>query len=291
MFWALFSLLGAFCQAGSRLINQFLKLPGAQLVLAVKFLMAIYVLPVVVFCQWPSEPWFYIWIFIQAPCVYIMERRRQNLVARYGGGAVGRLEPLSLPLLFLLWFAVKPDLLIENLQEPLRFVGITLMICGIAYFSMRLRHCDVSFEVMKQMAPVVICIALVSLFAKLAIDYGVGVEAVIVYVFLQSVFSSLIAMGVHGVEVRHKDNVAPVFDKKVWKGALLLACCVTCGVTMRMLGVQLADNPAYVNAIVATSPFWVILFYRLFGHEDKGDVLSGLGVVVCGIVMTLIVLS
>lgn len=292
LLWALFSLLGAFCQSGSRLVNQFLKLPGAQLVLAVKFLMAVYVFPFALFCSWPSELWFYIWIGVQAPCVYIMERRRQNLVSRYGGGAVGRLEPLSLPLLFLLWFAVKPELLMENLQDPLRFAGIAIMIGGIAFFSMRLRHCEVSIVVMGQMLPVVICIALVSMFAKLAIDYGVGVDAVIVYVFLQSAFSSFVAVIVHFVEGKHSETALPrVFDKRLWKGAALLAVVVCCGVSARMLGVQSIDNPAYVNAIVATSPFWVILFYRLFGHEDRGDVFSGLGVVVCGIAMTVIVIS
>lgn len=258
--------------------------------LAAKFVMAIYTIPVIFVCVWPSEPWFYIWIAVQAPFVYMMERRRLNLTAKYGGGAVGRLEPLSLPLLFVGWFMVKPEQFIDNLADPIRFAGMIVAIMGITFFSMRLRHCEFSSRLMKEMVPVIIGVAVVSLLAKLAIDHGMGVDAVFVYVFLQSAFSSGVAMVVHGFDVLRGRDVATLRDMRIWRGAMFLGAIVTCGVSLRMMGVQLAENPAFVNGIIAMSPFWVVLFYRVFKHEDRGDVKSGLGVVVCGICLLLAVI-
>jgi hypothetical protein len=38
-----------------------------------------------------------------------------------------------------------------------------------------------------------------------------------------------------------------------------------------------------------TGPFWIMLFYKLVKHQEKGDIVSGLGIVASAIILTLLV--
>ncbi len=36
------------------------------------------------------------------------------------------------------------------------------------------------------------------------------------------------------------------------------------------------------------APFWIILFYKITQHQEKGDILSGVGIVCCGIALAVL---
>ena len=145
MTWALFSFLASFSRATARISNQYFQLPGLSLVLWIKILLTLCLLPIVIFIPWPTNPLFYVFLIIQAPFVVYQDKKTFDLTAKHGGGAVTRIEPLSVVLLFFLWLIISPSVLQENLANPIRFTAIGLVISMIVYFSIRMRKCAINF--------------------------------------------------------------------------------------------------------------------------------------------------
>ena len=84
-------------------------------------------------------------------------------------------------------------------------------------------------------------------------------------------------------------ELSEFFSKKQIACSIFLSAIMLVTVLSRIYAFRHVENPAYVNAIVLTAPFWVILFYKMVKHEEKGDIWSGVGIVLCAIVLTLLV--
>lgn len=137
------------------------------------------------------------------------------------------------------------------------------------------------------MMPLICITAIVSVLGKLSIDYAEFDSGVFVYVFVQSIVMLVFALlfNTKGQTV----HVSDFFNRKQFFCSALLAVVMLITILSRVYAFRYVDNPAYVNAIVLTSPFWVMLFYKLVKHEEKGDILSGVGIVFCAIVLTFLV--
>ena len=289
MLWIALSFLASFSRAASRLSNQYFKLPGLHLVLWIKLFITFLLLPVVLFISWPTEPLFYVFLLLQAPLVVFQDKKTFDLTATHGGGVVTRIEPLSAVLLFIVWLLITPSLLQENLESPIRFLFIAVTIALMAFFTMRMRKCEINVTVLKEMLPIILTTTCVSVLGKLSIDHAEFDSGVFVYVFVQSV-----VMFVWAIVFNIKDKsveLSTFFNKRNAFCAFFLSIVMMITVLSRVYAFRYVDNPAYVNAIVLTAPFWIILFYKFVKHEEKGDVLSGVGLVCCAIVLTFIVIQ
>ncbi len=288
MIWAVFAFIASLSRATSRVSNQYFQLPGLSLILWIKFLIILYLLPVVFFIPWPTNSLFYIFLIIQAPLVIYQDKKTFDLTANHGGGFVTRIEPLSVVLLFFLWLLFAPAVLQANLENPLRFISIGIIISAIAYFAMRLRKCEINASVFKQMIPLVVVTAIVSVFGKFSIDAAELDSAVFIYVFVQSVI-----MLVFALIFNMKDKtvrLSEFFSKKQIICSVFLSLVMLITVLSRIYAFRYVENPAYVNAIVLTAPFWIMLFYKFVKHKEKGDILSGVAIVLCAIALTCLII-
>jgi len=288
MLWALLAFIASLSRAGSRISNQYFQLPGLYLVLWIKALIILYLLPVVLFIPWPTSPLFYFFLVMQAPFVVYQDKKTFDLTAQHGGGAITRIEPLSVVLLFFLWFLFAPSVLQNNIENPLRFTSIGLVISLMAYFAMRIKKCRINADILKQMLPLVFITAIVSVLGKLSIDSAEFDNAVFIYVFVQSIVMLICAL-----LFNLKDNTVKsvnFFSKKQFFCSIALSLVMLITVLSRVYAFRFVENPAYVNAIILTAPFWIMLFYKLIKHKEEGDILSGIGIVICAIILTLIVI-
>ena len=109
--WAIYALAAALLQSATRITNQYLKLQGLKLTQAVKSFQILYILPVLFFITWPTSPAFYLAAILTAPLVVYQDKSLYDFTVRFGAGAVTRIEPLSVPLVFISWLLINPDLL------------------------------------------------------------------------------------------------------------------------------------------------------------------------------------
>jgi hypothetical protein len=182
MIWILLSFLASLSRAGSRVANQYFQLPGLHLVLWIKIIIAVCLLPVVVFLPWPNAPWFYVFLFLQAPFVVYQDKKTFDLTAQHGGGVVTRIEPLSVVVVFILWLIISPSLFSENLTQPVSFMAILVTICLMAFCTMKMRQCHVGGAVIKQMLPLIVTTSIVSVLGKLSIDQASNDSGVFIYI-------------------------------------------------------------------------------------------------------------
>jgi hypothetical protein len=97
----------------------------------------------------------------------------------------------------------------------------------------------------------------------------------------------LIALGFSKSDVAI--NREGLLNKRNIGCAVILSAIMFVTVFARVFAYRYVENPAYVNAIVLTAPFWVVLFYKMVKHEEKGNIFWGLGLVVCAIILTVLV--
>ncbi len=283
--WALCAITAALLQCATRITNQYLKIPGLKLTVTIKLLLILYVFPFLFVVPWPDSPVFYLMVALTAPLVVYQDKSLFDFTAKYGAGAVTRIEPLSVPFVFILWLILNPALLSEHLQHPLHFAGIGLCIAAAAFFAIRMRHCPVNFDVMKAMLPIVLTMGTVNIIAKTGIDYAPGFEGLVVYIFVQSVLVVLI--GTLFSKSRTHTPKPENYDRKAYYfSAFAISLLVLGTLSFRLWGFMLTPNPAYVTAIMLTGPLWVLLFYRLVRHEEKSDIRPGLGIVAAAIALT-----
>ncbi len=289
MLWVVFSILSSMGRAASRLSNQYFQLPGIFLIVANKFLLLVYTLPFVFFIKWPSDPLFYVLLLVQAPIAVYQDKKNFELTAKHGAGVVTRIEPLSIVLLFFAWMAVTPSLFSENFENPLRFTGILLALSAISYFALRLRKCEINFTVFKEMIPLIIGVTCISMLGKAIIDRAESADAVVIYVFVQSLIMIAVALLFNNRTKNVSKDTFVNFGN--WQKAALLSFVMLIGISGRILAFRFVENPAYVNAIVLMAPVWVVMFYKFVKHKEEGDIKSGFGIVASAIILTLLVQS
>ena len=286
--WPLYALTASLLQAGMRITNQHLKLPGLPLTRGIKLFQIAYTFPVLFFIDWPGDPVFYALAILTAPLVVYTDKSLFDFTARYGAGAVTRIEPLSVPAAFIGWIALNPALIAAHVAAPGRFAAIALCILVIAACAVKLRGSPVSRDTLAAMVPVILLTAALNIVAKFSIDHAPDLEGIAVFIFLQSL--SVVSLSWLFDSRRKGKGYRLLKDAAVLKAALALSAVQLCVIVLRLSGYILAANPAYVTALMLLGPFWVLLYYRLIRHEERGSVWPGVFIVLAAIALSLLAL-
>lgn len=284
--WAFFALSAALLQSSARLINQYAKIPGIKLTLYVKAFHIIYIIPVLFFVDWPKSVIFYIISALTAPLVIYQDKSIYDFTARFGAGSVTRIEPLSVPFVFICWILINPDSLIDNMERPFHFFGICSCIMLSVFFAIKMRHCPVNLEAIKAMLPIVLIMGTINIMAKISIDYAPNYEGVAVYIFVQT--SIVILIG-YFLNRKNKKLSEEQNNIKMIKVSFLMSVVIFSVIILRMYGFILSENPAYVTAVMLTGPFWILVFYKAVGHKENSDIRPGIGIVLSAILLTILV--
>lgn len=285
--WFLFALAAAWLQAGHRLLNQYRQISGIKLTFVVKTLVAVYLVPFIFFVPWPDNPVFYTATGLTGMIAVYQDKSFFDFTARFGAGAVTRIEPLNVPLAFIAWTALHPPLLAAYLSNMAYFIGICACIGASVFFARHLRRCSLSSAALKAMAPMILTLAAMSVLTKTAIDAAPGWNGVAVYAFIQSCIIVMLSAAWN-----HKQGGIPfeLFrDRAVLKTAFVASFLMLGVLCLRITGMMHAANPAYVTSVMLTGPFWILLFYKWVKHKEEGDIKSGLGIVGAALGLTLLV--
>lgn len=285
--WVFLSVLSAVFTAMFFLINQFFKLPGRDIVVMSRVMVVAVMTPFMAFViEWPTDPVFYAVVFASAILGVIGDTTIFNASAKYGAGAVGRVQPVNLIFAFFLWFLFYPSALYAYADMPVRATFIFLSICGCVFFASRMRQSAINADALRAVAPALVCYAFTVVCNKMAMNHAPLHGGVYGYMYVQSIFA-IFLVGGHTVWQAKRNIVKPprYRDRKLLHASFLMTIAYIFHMIFKMYAVGFSVNPSYVAAIGMTAPIFIALYYRLIAHKEEGDVKNGMGIVLCAMAL------
>ncbi len=284
--WLAASLISVFFLVCMLLSNQYFKKPGRFLVLWFRSIIVISLLPIMFFIDWPDNHNFYIFTALSSAFACFLDMRTFDVLAKYGGGFVSRIKPITIFIAFPLWFCMDFSLFYEYLENPLNSLGIVVTLIGVGYFASRSNRNEINKEAFKMFMPALLAGAIATVFNKAAMVNGSTLDAVVCYMFIQSALVLPIMVGYNTYVRRfHKLKVIVRSSKNMLIPSLITAMLWFAIVLFKCTAMITIPNPAYFIAIGQLAPVLISLFYFAIKHKEEGDVINGFGVVACAVVM------
>ncbi len=284
MFFAVWALFHTWLWSSVNQLNRYWQIPGVRLIRWRLFMPGIVLLPITFFIPPPSDPLFWVGTLISASIVGMHDMTMYNVSAKYGAQVAFRLRPLIMPTVFIIWLFIKPQQFDALLHNPIEAVGIVLCLAAATYFLMRLNQCVITKAAMLEMVPVILAGIVFEITNKMAMDHAPFPNNSLYYVFTLGCAAFLANIAMAGKNAR-----AAIHDMSgIAKQGALIGFVAIFSQACKNLAMMSTPNPAYVTAITLTAPFWISLYLKLRGEKEEADWVSGTGLVLSIILMTLL---
>lgn len=207
-------------------------------------------------------------------------------IPKVGAGIVSRLLPGAVILSFLLWFAVKPELLAKYAANPVPATLIFIVLCLSVWFSTHLKKCTVSMEAVRTVWFVIFAATVGPILAKTVTGYaGIG-QGPFAYVFIEALMMLSLWGGIF--VFRRPIPASVMFSRQSWRSGMMIGCVSAAMVLLSTYAYYAVDNPAYIPAIKFLDTIIIMAVYTLWGRRNNGDVLAGFGVVACAAMLIIL---
>lgn len=281
--WFVFALVSSMFSALGMYLHQ--RLGGTNVASAVwmKIFAVMVAVPVLMQVGMPDKPMFYVLTAAAAMIWCFNDLIYFEAVKNHGAALLSRLMPLGLIFGFILWFAVKPDLLGHYLEDIPRFAGICVTLLVAMACAMWLKRCPVSWIALKDIWYIIVAAAIGILLVKSAVDYApqeqgtfgyVGFEAGLMLIFYTIYFC-----------FKRRGAGREIFGRTGIKTGALVGMCLMISVVLRTYAWQNVDHPALVNMIGMLDVIWLILLARLSGWKDDSNKIAGIGIVLAALAL------
>lgn len=277
--WAVFGLGAALLSAAMMLTQERLKVNAYAAAFWGKGACVLLMAPFMWMYGFPADPLFYFYLAITAVLFAISDVIFYRGITSTNAGAVARLLPSSVIFSFLLWFLFDPALLEKYLHAPVISGMIFGVLCLSAYFAMRLKKCAFSMQALRTVWFVVLAATAGPLLAKAVTLHAPPGQGPYAYVFCQG--AMMMALWLIYFAVRKPVPVSAILGKLAWRHGLIIGAINAGSTFLSVLAYYYVDNPAYIPAVRFLDSVFILAVYRLWRHETKGDIPSGLGIVGC----------
>jgi hypothetical protein len=244
-----------------------------------RVVMLLIAFPLVFFFGWPGSPVFYLATFMTAFIWAYADLSSFRATEEFGAGPITRMIPLNVLVTFVMWTALTPDLLNAYLATPMQSLGIVAATVGAVFFAMRLQGGDISREAIRALGPVILMSGMGVVFAKVALDAAPDMGGVFAYMAVQALFMVLIYGGLEAVW--HPVPRAVFAGQVAIRTGFWMALASVAHTGLKSYAYILVANPAYVSAVILTTPLWVLLYYRIFKRQNVGNLAYGFAILAC----------
>lgn len=285
--WVSLGLVAAISTAAMALVSEYQKHATVARLFWLRLWSFCALLPVSFFIEWPSDPVFYWCMLALSALICGSDALYYGSAKENGAGVTTRIEPLSVLMTFVAWLSITPSLFAEYVSKPIASAGIVICFLCAGYFASRLRHCEVSFAVMKKLAPVIVIMAFVSILGKTAMDAGgKPFDAAIVYIVVQCGLMVLFYGGASVFAPKFTGPLKP--DRAMLMSAAIMAACSVIHIATKNIAYTFVPNPAYVTVLGLTAPLFVAVYYKFTGRVDDTDKLAGFGIVLSALALIML---
>lgn len=284
--WAFYGVVSAFLMALIMLLQERLKVEGYALAVWCKVACVIVTLPFIIIHGLPSAWQFYACIAAQAVLFAISDVIMFRALPEIGAGVMSRLLPSTVIVVFFLWFAVDPSLVAAYMSKPVISALICLVLCGATFFAARLKRCEVSMRAFRILWFVLFANCVGPLMAMSLTKYASPEQGTFARTFVEAGMMITLWLGYlfAAKPIQPKSLLAP----DVWRPGLMIGAVMAVMVTCVMAGLYRVDNPAYMSAMQLSYAVIVMGAHRWMGRKDDSDVMAGIGIVACAVVLVIL---
>lgn len=270
--WWVVAIFASFIFAMYIFANQIFKLKGSLVMIYRGIGAAIVLLPFVPFVAGVENPLFYYLCIFQGILIAYLDNRLFNAASRFGAELTSVIQPISVLFGLVMWFCIVPHQFLDLCQNPLRLILTILSIFGIVGSVLMLKKNRMSRKAFLYLLPALLTVTILDLLGKGLMD--IGADNVFGAIFYYSLITSLIAGAVNAVAFfRQGNSFAEVLQPRNMLFAGIPVVTLIMGMyVFKNYSLYLADNPAYVMAIIYSYPIWILfannLYSRHFAHKN-----------------------
>jgi hypothetical protein len=284
--WAVYAFLTAVLITAIPLIQEKRKANGGALALWVKILSGLLTLPFVIYVGLPEQAEFYILVAATAVLYSISDIIYFRNVPIVGSGVITRVLPASVMITFLLWFLVDPALFYSYAAQPYKSAAILCILLLFMFFASRVKQCAVTWSGVRAIWFVLFAACVGPIITKKSLDYIDPHFASFSYVCIQAFF---MVVGMTASQLVYRSvSHADFISRHTVATAALIAGVSTPAIALKIMALDLADNPAYVAMICFSDSLLVLLYYKITGKRENANIAAGLGIVACAVALVLI---
>lgn len=264
--WWLAAICGSILMSIIIYLNQMFKMPSSLLMIYRGGLAALLMVPFCSFFTIPQNPWFWAMLIIQGLLIAYGDKKTFLCSRVFGGEIVAAVRPLSVALVFVLWLIISPNQLFQMLSRPIHFAIIVLCMSGVILSVFMMQKNKASKDAFISLFPTLFVMALIDTNNKYINTIGASV-GLYSSVFYYGMITAIVSSVPNAIKFfRHRDWRI-MFAPKYLLGGFLMAFCIVALTFTKNPAVYYAENPAYVSAIMAAYPLWIIIwnqfYYRL----------------------------
>lgn len=259
--WVFFALLTSLINAVYYIFNQDSRLKPSLFMVYRGYYLALAATPLAL-CFWHTFPWqFYMIALMQGLLISYSDFKYFQAFQKFGAENVTSINPLTVIIMFFIWFIFAPEMILSYLSTPLRTFLIMASILIIVISVMKYRAQPIGLKCFRFMAPILLISSLINISNKIIMQYADFhlLTATITRVALTGLVIGTINL-FYGLKhnLQTKDIIA-IKNLKRGLFILLLALSMIC----LNFSMHYTEHPAYTSAIIYLSVVWIILINKI----------------------------
>lgn len=258
--WVLLALLSAILSAVYYLSAQNIKLDAHTFMVYRGALVALLLLPVLMFNPTAFPRAFYVMAIVQGLIAATVDYAVFGINKNYGSETVSSITPLSVLLVFVMWCFVDSGLLEQYWQNPWRSGAIFISCAGAVLALNRYHQVAFTRQALYKLLPLLLLTSAFTVLSKTVMDYASSMP---VWGALWQSFIIAVVVGVVHLAIYYKKQFPLknlVLPQNLLKGLIFIYMIGF--LSLKSLAFYYAQNPAYVAVLTYTSMFWVMLLSR-----------------------------
>ncbi len=290
--WWLLALFSGMLMAGMIYANQIFKMPSSLMMTYRGIVQSLILLPFIPFFAVPTNPLFWLFVIIQGLMVAYNDKKTFLCSRKYGGEITASIKPYSVVMTFIFWLLIKPTQLFQMIDTPIRSLGIIVCLIASAYSLMLINKSKISKEAFFELLPALLLSVLIDANNKITTTYGAStdlISAIFYYCMMTAFFSGLPNIVTF---VRKNDWHEIFIPKYIVGGFVVIFFSITSNI-FKNSAMYYAQNPAYVGAVIAMYPIWIIIwniFYYKFRKSEQYPRCNfvGIGILLLSVVLLIL---
>ena len=254
--------------------NQICKMPSSLMMVYRGFFLFLFLTMFAVFFEAPKSPWFWVLGIIQGLIISYSDKKTFLCSRIFGGEITATIKPYAIAFIFIFWFVLKPQQLLDMFDDLPRFGTVVVCMLGVVLSLFMMKKKSVSNEAFKMLFPALICSVAIDINNKQITTIGSSVgllNSIFWYCWITAFFSGI----PNTIKFIKQRDWKLIFVPKYMFGGAVVALSVVAGNIAKNTAMFYADNPAYVSALIALYPVWIIIwnkfYYRHNGVEKFFD--------------------
>ncbi len=208
---------------------------------------------------------FYVFCIIQGCVIVFIDYRNYRAMRVWGAEIISSLHPLSIGIVFLLWFTLHPQYLLTSARNMYWLVGTVAALCGVIYAASSYRNTRRSRQAFYYTVPYLFGAAACDVLNKVCMGY-VSVE-MLVYgsYFYIMITGAVVAAFNLLLFYRQNKTVTPLFGAHSLKISPIMLLLMG-SMLFKNFAMFNTSNPSYVAAVLYLYIIWIMIFTPLLNR-------------------------